>query len=593
MPDPNLAKAVAEALHGVGTDPDTTTITSADLATTSLNLNGKHIANLYGIQAFTKLTKLDLGSNDITDVSPLGTGSLSKLRKLWLDQNHITDLMPLGNLYPQGNSGPAARLPALASLDATGQSIVKPDLLADPTQSLTLGPAKATYLYDTYFAVPSTDSNYGGRVPIPPATSPLTNVTWISSIGSIFNPRNWPTGHPSITNTSPAAGAGTMVWAQRKPGTYTFGFSLLGDPGLPANSNGVAMNFSGSFTQKVYKYTITFDPQNGQPVWTEHVGNKGTRPSPDPTRPGYQFMGWWTAPTGGSLWDFNDDLGESRTLYGQWAKIPTVTFHPGNGDPDTSVTLPTVGSTTASVMPATPSKPHQAFAGWFTAPSGGTLWSTGTPVNTDLDLYARWVPIRHTVTIDQNGGHGAPTSLTVNEGQPIGTLTTSKEGHHLTGWTDTATGNPWNTMSDPVLAPMTIKAKWEADQYTVRFANPDSNTTPPADQSVPFGSGPTYQSAPTAPNYPNEEPPAFDGWYTSGNHRWRFGVDTIGHDQVADPHIMVLTAHWTHRVKISYDLGQAAGDLSITAQTIDKDTTLNAPTPGAWSHGTFNGWYTD
>ncbi|RBP97108.1 hypothetical protein CRD60_08580, partial [Bifidobacterium aemilianum] len=86
---------------------------------------------------------------------------------------------------------------------------------------------------------------------------------------------------------------------------------------------------------------------------------------------------------------------------------------------------------------------------------------------------------------------GAPTSLTVNEGQPIGTLTTSKEGHHLTGWTDTATGNPWNTMRDPVLAPMTIKAKWEADQYTVRFLAPGLTPNPTiTDQTgISYGTG--------------------------------------------------------------------------------------------------------
>ncbi|RBP97107.1 hypothetical protein CRD60_08585, partial [Bifidobacterium aemilianum] len=86
-----------------------------------------------------------------------------------------------------------------------------------------------------------------------------------------------------------------------------------------------------------------------------------------------------------------------------------------------------------------------------------------------------------------------------------------------------------------------------------------------------------------------------NGWWTTpttGGRKWDFTTSHIGPDEIDDTsHTMTLYARYTHRVKITYDLGQAAGDLSITAQTIDKDTTLNAPTPGAWSHGTFNGWY--
>ncbi|RBP97190.1 hypothetical protein CRD60_08075, partial [Bifidobacterium aemilianum] len=343
---------------------------------------------------------------------------------------------------------------------------------------------------------------------------------------------------------------------------------------------------------------MTLAPQNGDPTWEQHLtGNYATQPSPDPVRPGYQFTGWYTAPTGGSKWDFaNTKVTADMTLYGQWQKLPTVTFHPCNGDPDTSVTLPTVGSTTASVMPANTSKQYHDFAGWFTTPSGGTPWNVGTPVNTDLDLYGQWKRRTHQVTLDADGGTGGPaTPRTVNEGDPIGTIANlpAKLGHHISSWTNTATGNPWNLAGDPVMADMTLKAVWEPDMYTVRFLNPDSPAAPPADQHVPYGGSVGNPANPAIPVYPDEAAPDFKGWFTSQDTRWDFRTATIGPDQANNSHIMVLTAKWTRRVTITYDLGQAAGDLSITAQTIDKDTTLNAPTPGAWSHGTFNGWYTD
>ncbi|RBP97297.1 hypothetical protein CRD60_07675, partial [Bifidobacterium aemilianum] len=72
----------------------------------------------------------------------------------------------------------------------------------------------------------------------------------------------------------------------------------------------------------------------------------------------------------------------------------------------------------------------------------------------------------------------------------------------------------------------------------------------------------------------------------------------IGPDEIDDTsHTMTLYARYTHRVTISYDLGDATGQVPpITSQTINKDTTLTTgglPTPGAWTGHTFKGWHTD
>ncbi|RBP97788.1 hypothetical protein CRD60_04110 [Bifidobacterium aemilianum] len=57
---------------------------------------------------------------------------------------------------------------------------------------------------------------------------------------------------------------------------------------------------------------------------------------------------------------------------------------------------------------------------------------------------------------------------------------------------------------------------------------------------------------------------------------------------------MVLTAKWTNRVKVTFDLGAATGHIApIAERTMDKGSSLNAPTPAAWDHGNFQGWYTD
>ncbi|RBP97618.1 hypothetical protein CRD60_06430, partial [Bifidobacterium aemilianum] len=93
FPDTNLALAMAQTLHG--NTNVSQTLTSTDITTTNiLNLNNKGISNIEGLQRFTRLTSLDLGSNDLRDgsLAPLGTGSLTLLARLCLDQNHLTDL---------------------------------------------------------------------------------------------------------------------------------------------------------------------------------------------------------------------------------------------------------------------------------------------------------------------------------------------------------------------------------------------------------------------------------------------------------------------------------------------------------------------
>ncbi|RBP97632.1 hypothetical protein CRD60_05150, partial [Bifidobacterium aemilianum] len=511
---------------------------------TSLNLNNNKLTDLTNLNRLTRLTSLDLGSNDLRDgsLAPLGTGSLTLLARLCLDQNHLTDLTPLGSMYNGAN--PNRKLPALAYLDASGQAITMPELSTSLNSVLTLGPAKWDYHngYRDYTLVAPPSGGTANRLTggtargsIPAAPSPINpDTTWKDGNGTPIANGTWPKDtYSNSSNGTIPTGAGTMNWARRGPGTYTYGFRTQKTQGAginstPAGADGT-MIFSGTITQKVYKYDVTFKPGNGEADWTQHVySDKAIEPS-QPSWMHYTFKGWYTAATGGSKWDFDTKLTDSITLYGQWE------------------------------------------------------------------------PIMHLVVIDTDGGTG-PTSRTIHEGDPIGAILTAKEGHHLgtPAWVKVVgnTETPWNLTADPVTAPMSVKAKWQPDQYTVRFANPDSTATPPADQSVPYGSGPTDPGAPTPPDYgPSEATPAFKGWWTPKGKHWDFsaGGSTIGHDELDDPgHTMTLTARWTRQVTISFDLGGAPG-ATPAGRTIDKgDTLAVASLPAvSWSGHAFQGWCTD
>ena len=73
-------------------------------------------------------------------------------------------------------------------------------------------------------------------------------------------------------------------------------------------------------------YIVTFDSQGGTEIPQQAVapGGKLTRPA-SPARGGYDFLGWYTAASGGALWDFDvDTVNGDTTLYAQWA----VSFSP-------------------------------------------------------------------------------------------------------------------------------------------------------------------------------------------------------------------------------------------------------------------------
>ena len=73
---------------------------------------------------------------------------------------------------------------------------------------------------------------------------------------------------------------------------------------------------------KPTKPTVTFDFDNGSEVKTEKVENGKTisKPETDPTRAGWNFVGWYTKDDNDKyeLFDFNTPITDNMTLYARW-----------------------------------------------------------------------------------------------------------------------------------------------------------------------------------------------------------------------------------------------------------------------------------
>ena len=93
IPDSNLRAAIAGAL---GEAPNAQ-ITVAEMATLErLELNGKHISDLTGLEFAINLNWLNISNNNISNLSPIE--GLIKLSELRFASNHVSDLSPLKGL---------------------------------------------------------------------------------------------------------------------------------------------------------------------------------------------------------------------------------------------------------------------------------------------------------------------------------------------------------------------------------------------------------------------------------------------------------------------------------------------------------------
>ncbi|MDR0334584.1 MAG: InlB B-repeat-containing protein, partial [Methanomassiliicoccaceae archaeon] len=136
------------------------------------------------------------------------------------------------------------------------------------------------------------------------------------------------------------------------------------------------------------RWTITFDPNNGQSAWyiTVPKGNTIAEPGGQ-MRHGWNFFGWFDG--SGTLWSFANSVNGDMTLTAKWVEDTkerwTITFEPNNGGPIWYATVP---QGLAFAKPADPSLSGWKFLGWF---DGDDEWDFTSAVNGDITLTARWI----------------------------------------------------------------------------------------------------------------------------------------------------------------------------------------------------------
>ena len=201
---------------------------------------------------------------------------------------------------------------------------------------------------------------------------------------------------------------------------------------------------------------------------------------PNATRTGYDFAGWYTAATGGSLVGTNGASytpNDNTTLYAHWTGY-TVTYNANGGA--VSPASDTVDSSGNVTLP-TPSWAGHSFDGWYTAASGGTsvgaAGATYSPASSTT-IYAHWTA--YTVTYDANGGTVSPASASAGADGTVTLATPSvRTGYDFNGWyTATSGGTKIGDAgaSYTPTADITVHAQWTIHTHTVSWTTNNSTT---------------------------------------------------------------------------------------------------------------------
>lgn len=249
------------------------------------------------------------------------------------------------------------------------------------------------------------------------------------------------------------------------------------------------------------------------------------------------------------------------------------------------------------------------FAGWYTAPSGGTklydangaclessYWSNNQYYGTsDLTVYAQWYPYVHTVAYNANGGTGAPASQTKTYLVQLNLSTTKpiRTGYTFASWNTAAdgSGTKWNPgdnyTPDYNGGTVTLYAQWTKDTYTISY---NLNGGKISGQKTSYDVTTEAFTLPT----PVRGGYTFSGWTGTGLSSATKTV-TVAKGSAGN---RSYTANWSAKIYTIYfdynkpETDGTVGGAGTTSKSVRFDSTYGAlPSPSLDGY-TFDGWYT-
>lgn len=366
--------------------------------------------------------------------------------------------------------------------------------------------------------------------------------------------------------------ADTIIYAKWAPKTYT-----------------VTLDSDGEEYDQDF-FDVTFDDK-----YPSDLDN-------EPTKDGYNFLGWFTRETGGEqkTKDSYVKIAGDHTLYAHWEGKPLEVSFNVNTDDTTAKVKPNkitvnYGSTYGD-LPKAERKGYD-FLGWYTKAAMADC-SEDDKVTADTEvesfgtqnLYAQWAPHEYTLTLNPNGGSVNPGSVKVPFKGKYGANCDegklpepSRTGYTFNKWNSKATGGTevngdttLDTAEDRV-----IYAQWTADSFDISFDSQGGTPSSPAAVNVTYDD--KYPDLPTV----TRDGFAFAGWYTEKNGK---GTKIEKGGTVKIPEASTVYAYWKGD-PVTITLDPKGGEVEPGTVATNYDAEYGKlPTP-VWKGRTFLGWF--
>ena len=334
------------------------------------------------------------------------------------------------------------------------------------------------------------DSAYNFNTPV---TSDITlvaqyikqiKVTFKNHDDSIFNTQTIDTGSVPVDPGIPNKDGFTFKgWAFEGGERYDLTSPLINDTTL-----------SPIYT--IIQYTVTFDPDNGEPQTQETVDRGSLVSAPEePFKEHYEFDGWYINDI---PYDFTLPVMEDITLTAHWHILSyTITFDSVGG---TRITPQLRHYMDTATKPEDPTKDDHTFLGWFL---DGELYDFSTPVTDHVLLEAHWKHNGRTVTFIYADEVTPDQIVNVEYAAILTEIPEPTREHYIfDGGYDN--GVLFDS-AQPITENMTLIAHWSPKKYTVTFKY---NNEKDADMSVQV----TYLDTVDQPASPTKTGHTFKNW---------------------------------------------------------------------------------
>ena len=331
-------------------------------------------------------------------------------------------------------------------------------------------------------------------------------VTWNPNGGSV-SPTSTTKTHGSTLGTLP-----TPTRAADVQYTYTFkGWFTAATGGTQVSASTTVtrnVTYYAQWTATPRSYTATFNGNGGgtpsPSTITKTYGSElGTLPTC--SRTGYTFLGWYTASSGGTKISSATKITGTVTYYAQWSINSYTLTYNVNGGNAVSPTSKSVQYGSAYGTLPTPTKSSDAeytyaFAGWYTAASGGTQVTANTTMGAgNTTIYAHWTATTRSYTVTWNGNGGTPSksSSSFHYNDVLGTLPTATRTEHVfKGWSTSASGSVNVNESTKVTEDVTYYAIWQINRYNL-IVNPSVGGTVTGGGTYDYGTKVTLKATPS------------------------------------------------------------------------------------------------